>query len=195
MLRDASTFKWYTVALLAFVFYVYANEVERKRWDIVLAGLAFWLMDWANEIVNSLVLHFSDRAPLWTVTGDTSYLILIGLTIEISFLFAVNGVIFVKFLPDDGSRRWTYIIGFSALAVFVEVLLHEAGHFHWEYPWWDVPWGLPVILVLGYGTFYYVAAKVFDMGADRPRQIRWVGTLAAIDAVAILLFGPVLGWI
>src|SRR3954452_25374376 len=81
MLRDGSTFQWSTVVLLVFVFYVYANEVERKRWDIVLAGLAFWLMDWVNEIVNSLVLHFSDRAPLWTVTGDTSYLILVGLTI------------------------------------------------------------------------------------------------------------------
>jgi hypothetical protein len=194
ILRDGSTFEWSTVVLLAFVFYVYSVEVERRRYDIVLAGLAFWLMDWFNEVVNSLVLHFSDRAALWTVTGDTSYLILIGLTIEISFLFAVNGVIFVKFLPEGGSR-WPYIIGFSALAVLVEVLLHETGYFHWEYPFWDVPWGLPLILVFGYATFYWVAAKVYDMGDDRPRQIRWVGTLAAIDAAAILLFGPVLGWI
>ena len=194
ILRDGSTFEWSTVVLLAFVFYVYSVEVERRRYDIVLAGLAFWLMDCFNEVVNSLVLHFSDRAALWTVTGDTSYLILIGLTIEISFLFAVNGVIFVKFLPAGGSR-WPYIIGFSALAVLVEVLLHETGYFHWEYAFWDVPWGLPLILVFGYATFYWVAAKVYDMGDDRPRQIRWVGTLAVIDAVGILLFGPVLGWI
>ena len=195
MLRDGSTYQWSTVALLAFVFYVYANEVERRRWDIVLAGLAFWLMDWANEVANSLVLHFTDRAALWTVTGNTSYLILIGLTIEISFLFAVNGVIFVKFLPQDGSRRWTYIVGFSALAVFVEVLLHSTGYFHWEYTFWDIPWGLPLILVFGYATFYFVAAHVYDMGDDRPRQLRWVGTLAAIDATALVVFGPVLGWI
>ena len=194
ILRDGSTFEWSTVVLLAFVFYVYSVEVERRRWDIVLAGLAFWLMDWFNEVANSLVLHFSDRAALWTVTGDTSYLILIGLTIEITFLFAVNGVIFVKFLPPSGSR-WPYIIGFSALAVLVEVLLHATGYFHWEYWWWDVPWGLPLILIFGYATFYWVAAKVYDMGDDRPRQIRWVTRLAAVDAVAIVLFGPVLGWI
>src|SRR5918996_178640 len=96
ILRDGSTFEWSTVALLGFVFYVYAVEIERRRWDIVLAGLAFWLMDWFNELVNSAVLHATDRAPIWTVTGDTSYLILVGLTIEISLLFAISGVAFVK---------------------------------------------------------------------------------------------------
>src|SRR2546429_9974574 len=99
ILRDGSTFEWSTVALLGFALYVYAVEIERRRWDIVLAGLAFWLMDWFNELVNSAVLHATDRAALWTVTGDTSYLILIGLTIEISLLFLVAGVAFAKQLP------------------------------------------------------------------------------------------------
>ena len=85
--------------------YVYAVEVERRRWDIVLAGLAFWFMDWFNELVNSAIFHASDRAPLWTVTGDTSYLILIGLNIEISFLFLVAGIVFVKQLPADRALR------------------------------------------------------------------------------------------
>jgi hypothetical protein len=40
-------------------------------------------MDWANEIVNALVLHFNGHAALWTVTGSSSFVILIGLTIEI----------------------------------------------------------------------------------------------------------------
>jgi hypothetical protein len=54
ILRDPSQFKWYTVTLLVLVMYVYANEVERRRWDIVFAGLAFWLADWFNEVVNAL---------------------------------------------------------------------------------------------------------------------------------------------
>ena len=37
MLRDGSTFEWSTVTLLVFVIYVYAVEIERRRWDIVLA--------------------------------------------------------------------------------------------------------------------------------------------------------------
>ena len=64
LVRDPSLFKWYAVALLAFVIYVYANEVERRRWDIVAAGAAVWVADWFNEIVNALVLQASDRAPL-----------------------------------------------------------------------------------------------------------------------------------
>src|SRR5436190_5138739 len=105
ILRDGSTFEWSTVALLGFALYVYAVEVERRRFDIVLAGLAFWLMDWFNELVNSAIFHASDRAPLWTVTGDTSYLILIGLNVEISMLFLVAGVVFVKQLPADPRMR------------------------------------------------------------------------------------------
>jgi len=38
----------------------------------VFAGIGLWLVDWFNEIVNALVLHFSDRAAVWTVTGNTS---------------------------------------------------------------------------------------------------------------------------
>ena len=101
LLRDPSQFKWYTVTFISFAMYVYANEVERENWSAVLAGLALWCADWINEIVNGLVLHFTDRAAIWTTTGETSYLILIGLTIEISFMFLVAGVIFVKSLPKN----------------------------------------------------------------------------------------------
>jgi hypothetical protein len=33
--RDPHLFKWYAVTLLALVIYVYANEVERGRWDVM----------------------------------------------------------------------------------------------------------------------------------------------------------------
>ncbi|HEX6586038.1 MAG TPA: hypothetical protein VF052_04755, partial [Solirubrobacterales bacterium] len=56
LLRDERQFKWYVVTLLVLVLYVYAVEVERRRWDIVLAGIAFWLADWINEIANALIL-------------------------------------------------------------------------------------------------------------------------------------------
>jgi len=200
LLRDSSQFKWYTVTLIAFVLYVYSNEVERRRWDIVLAGIALWLVDWFNEVVNALVLHFSDRAALWTVTGDTSYLILIGLTIEISFMFAVAGVVFVKTLPPDAGMR---ILGvpnrlalallFSCLCVFVEILLHATGYFHWEYWWWNVPF-VPLIVIFGYLTFFLMAAYVFDL-PDTRRQVTAVGALATLVGAMILVFGPILEWI
>ena len=179
--------------------YVYAVEVERRRWDIVLAGLAFWLMDWFNELVNSAVLHGTDRAAIWTVTGDTSYLILIGLTIEISLLFLVAGVAFVKQLPARDVRivglpnRPVLVLVFSCFCVLVEVLLHATGFFHWEYWWWNVP-NVVLIVLLGYVPFFAVAAWVFDMGANRRRQLRVVGVIAAVDVTLGLVLG-VAGWL
>lgn len=200
ILRDSSQFKWYTVTLLVLVMYVYSVEVERRRWDIVFAGLAFWLADWFNEVVNSLILHVSDRAPLWAVTGSTSYLILIGLGIEISFMFAIGGIVYAKSLPPDPAvrilgmpNRLAIGLGFSIVAVAVEVLLNETGYFHWDYWWWNWPF-VPLIVVFGYLWFFLVAAHVFDMGDSR-RQARFVGAFAAFDLALILISGPVLGWI
>jgi hypothetical protein len=200
LLRDPSQFKWYVVTLLVFVLYVYAVEIERGRWDIVLAGIAFWLADWVNEIVNALVLHFSDRAALWTVTGDTAYLILIGLTVEISLMFAITGIIYVKTLPADRQRRILGMPNRLALALLlsgistgVEVLLHATGYFHWEYWWWNVA-TFPVILVFGYLWFFLLTAHVYDM-RDVRRQARFVGLMAAFVASALVVFGPILEWI
>lgn len=199
LLRAPGMFDWSTVTLLALTVYVYAVEVERANWSVVLAGLAFWLMDWANEIINALVLHFNGHAALWTVTSRSSYVILIGLTIEITLFFAINGVVFAKLLPADRSARmlglpsrWVMAVGLSLVSVGVELLLHADGVFHWYYWWWNVA-SFPVIVVFGYLTFYVVSFTVFY--AERARQIQIVGALAAVDLLAGLLFGPLLGWI
>ncbi len=200
MLRAPGHLDWAVITLLALVVYVYAVEVERRNWSAILAGLAFWLMDWFNEIVNALFLHFNGRGALWTTTGRTSFLILIGLTIEISLFFAINGIVFVKLLPADRTvrilgmpNRWAIAIALSIVSVVVELLLHADGVFHWYYWWWNVA-TFPVIVVFGYLTFYVVAFVVYDM-PSRARQLWTVGTLATIDALGIIVFGVVLGWI
>jgi hypothetical protein len=199
VLRAPGRFDWSTVTLLALAVYVYAVEVERANWSVVLAGLAFWLMDWANEIVNALVLHFDGHAALWTVTGRSSFVILIGLTIEITLFFAVNGIVFAKLLPAERSARilglpsrWTMAIALSLVSVGVELLLHADGVFHWYYWWWNVA-SFPVIVIFGYLTFYVVSFTVFY--ARRARQLQIVGLLAGVDLLAGLVFGPLLGWI
>ncbi|HXV05832.1 MAG TPA: hypothetical protein VFP23_08035 [Solirubrobacterales bacterium] len=200
MLRDETQFKWYVVTLLALVLYVYAVEVERRRWDVILAGLAFWLADWINEIVNALILHFSHRAALWTTTGSTAYLILIGLTIEISLMFAIGGIVFVKTLPEDRRakllglpNRLTIALGFSIFSVFVEVLLNGTGYFHWDYWWWNFPFVFPIV-IFGYLWFFLIAAYVYDL-PDNRRRLRVVGAMASLVVTALLVFGTVLGWI
>lgn len=200
VLRDPTTFNWSTIPLLGIAIYIYVVEIERRNWGIILAGLAFWLMDWVNEIVNALVLHFTGYAPIWTTTGPSSFTILIGLNIEISLLFFTAGIVFCKQLPRDPKmrifaipNRWLMVLGFSCFSVFVEVLLNRTGYFNWAYPWWNVP-NVWLIVIFGYGTFYAIAAWVYDM----PRlidKVRVVAVMAAIVGVALVTFGPILGWI
>jgi hypothetical protein len=199
LLRAPGQFEWSTITLLALAVYVYAVEVQRANWSVVLAGLAFWLMDWANEIINALVLHFNGHAALWTVTGHSSFVILIGLNIEITLFFAINGIVFAKLLPAERSARmlgvpsrWAMAVALSFVSVGVELLLHADGVFHWYYWWWNVA-SFPVIVVFGYLTFYVVSFTVYY--APRPRQIQIVGVLAGVDLLAGLVFGPLLGWI
>jgi hypothetical protein len=200
ILRDTSLFQWYVVPLFALAVYVYAVEIERRNWSIVLAGLAFFGMDVFNETWNALVLHFTDRSAVWTTPGDTAYLILVGLTIEISFMFAVAGVAFVKLLPADKNmrilgipNRWFFAVVNSVFCVFVEVLLNRADALVWEYPWWNFP-NVWLIVLFGYLPFMTVAFWVYDMERIR-NKITAVSAIYAVDLAAIILFGVLLGWI
>lgn len=200
ILRDGSQFQWYVIPLFALVVYVYAAEVERRNWNLVLAGLAFWGMDWFNETWNSLVLHFTQYAPVWGAPGKTAFLILIGLNIEICFMFAVAGIIFTKLLPADKRlkilgvpNRLLIAIAGSIFCVFVEFLLNEVNALTWDYAWWNqsAPW---LIFLLGYLPFFLVAFWVFDM-ASLKRKIGAVSAIYAFDIICLVLFAGILKWI
>lgn len=199
-LRDTSHFEWYVIPILVLVFYIYSVEVERRNWNVLFAGLAFWGMDWFNEIWNALVFHFTNYAPVWAAPGDTAYLILIGLNIEISLMFAFMGVMAAKSLPRDRSmrilgipNRWFMGIAFSALCVIVELFLNAVDALTWDYAWWSARSPLP-ILVFGYLTFFVVAFWVHDMPTVR-QKARTVAAIYAFDIACLLGFGPILGWI
>ncbi len=199
-LRDPSTFQWYVIPLFAFVVYVYAVEVERKNWKLIFAGLAFWGMDWFNEIWNSLVFHFTQFAPVWGAPGKSAYEILIGLNIEISFMFAIAGIAFAKMLPEDKKmkiigipNRWFFAIVNSIFCVVVELLLNAAGALTWDYVWWNA--GAPYLIVIfGYLTFFIVSYWVFDMKSVK-KQLATLGVIFSVDLLAILVFGVALGWL
>jgi hypothetical protein len=194
------TFQWYVIPLLAFVFYVYTAEAEKRNWNLALAGLAFWGMDWFNEIWNGLVFHFTHYAPVWGAPGKTAFLILIGLNIEICFMFAVSGIIWTKMLPPDKKtkilgipNRALIAVAGAAFCVFVEYLLNSVGALTWEYSWWNrgAPW---LIFLFGYLTFFIVTFWIFDMKSMKNKLIT-VGIIYAVDIVALILFIPVLHWI
>ncbi len=199
LVRDPSHFQWYVIPFLFIVVYVYANEVERKNWSIILAGLTFWGLDWINEIWNGLLFHFTGYAPAWGTPGPSAYVILIGLNIEITLMFACFGIVWIKQLPADKNmkilgipNRWVFAVGAAAFCVFVEYILNSIGALTWEWPWWNrgAPW---LIFLLGYFYWFVVGFWVYDTPSVRTK-LTVVGVIYAVVIVCLAVFIP-LGWI
>jgi hypothetical protein len=191
-LRDPSHFSWTSVPLFVIVVYLYFRQAEMRNWSRILAALALWGMDWLNEIWNALANHFFG-APVWGLGHESSWLILIGLNIEIVLMFAVLGLAATLLLPADRNvrifgvnNRLFFACVNSLLCVFVELVLHRFGMLVWVWPWWNAanPW---LIFLIGYLPFFLVAYAVYDMASVR-RQIGTVSIILGIDAIALAAF-------
>lgn len=200
ILRDGSQFQWYVVPLLALVLYVYNVEIEKRNWNAVFAGLAFWGMDWFNEIWNGLLFHFTQYAPAWGAPGKTAFLILIGLNIEICFMFAIAGIVMSKLLlPDKSARilgvnnRHFIAVGGSVFCVIVELFLNGVGALTWDWAYWNHRWPW-LIFLIGYLPFFLVAFWVYDI-PEVKKKAAVVGSILAVDALCLLVFAAVLHWI
>jgi hypothetical protein len=200
ILRDPSLFQWYVIPLFALVVYVYAVEIERRNWNLVFAGLAFWGMDWFNEIWNSLVFHFTGHAPMWAAPGDTAFLILIGLNVEIMFMFAIAGITFGKMLPPDPkmkilgiNNRIFLAVSNSIFCVIVEIWLNSIDALTWDFSFWSAKSPIPIVL-FGYLHFFLISYWVHDMKTVESK-VKAVGTIFAVVIVSAVLFGPILGWL
>jgi hypothetical protein len=195
ILRDGSNFQWYVIPIFAFVVYIYLEEIGKKNWKGVAAGLSLYAVHWLFEIGNALVRHFSGHA-LWTVPTGTSYLLLVGVGVELSLMFAAAGLILSKLLPEDPkarilgvNNRIFFAVGNAALYSVIEIFLAATPAFVWVYPWWGA---LPVFLTV-YIPFFLVSFLCHDW---KPRtQRRFIGALFGIDAAALAVFAGVLGWI
>ena len=195
ILRKLDNLEGNVIPILALVVYVYSTEIKNRNWNGLAAGLALYAVHWLAEIVNAVIQHLSGHA-LWTVPDHTSFLILVGVGIEISLMFSIAGIIASKTLPDDRSRRllgvnarvWV-VVGYAALFSILEIPLEMSPHFAWVYPWWGA---LPVFVTV-YVPFF--AAAVLANDRPRPLRKRFIGGLFAIDALLVLVFGPILRWI
>jgi len=195
ILRNPETFQWYFIPLLAFVVYIYFNEISKKNWNAVAAGLSLYMVHWLYEIANALIQHFSGHA-LWTVPERTSYLLLVGVGWELSMMFAVAGLIFVKILPDDAkmkilgiNNRVFFAIANAAFFSIFEIFLATTPAFHWVYPWWGA---FPVFITV-YIPFFLAANLAYDW---KPKtQVTWIGSLFALNAILMIVCAGVLHWI
>jgi len=199
-LRDGSNFQWYVIPLLSFVFYIYTVEAEKRNWNLVLAGLAFWGADWLNEIINGLVLRFTGYAPIWGEPGPTAFLILVGLNIETMFMFAVAGIIWTKMLHSDKAfkylgipNRWAVALFGSVFCVIVEYFLNSANALTWDWTWWNRSMPL-FIFLFGYLWFFVFAFWVYDMKTMKSK-LQTVGAIWAVNILSLIVFAGFLKWI
>jgi hypothetical protein len=195
ILRSGNPFQWYVITLLALVIYVYFSEVKQKNWKGIAAGLALYMVHWFYEILNALIQHFSGHA-LWTVPTGTAFLLLIGVGIELSFMFAIAGLVMSKLLPDDPkmkllgiNNRVLLAVGNAAFFGIFEIFLAKTPAFVWVYPWWGA---FPVFLTV-YIPFFLAAFFAYDW---KPKvQVRLIGGLAGLNVVMLVVFAGVLRWI
>ena len=199
ILRSPDHLQWYLIPSLAFVLYVYFVEVEKRNWNAVLTGLLFYAAEFGWEMLNALVLHFTQRSAVWTTPGETAYLILVGLNIEISMMFAVAGLIVVKSLPGDRAKkllglpnRLVVPMAWGLFCAFVEVLLNRGGLLVWEYPWWN--WPNAYLVFVGYTTPFLMITWAHDR-FEIKAKIVLLGIWAAVDVVMWVVFVNILGWI
>ncbi len=195
ILRSGQPFQWYVITLLGLVVYVYANEIEKRNWKVVAAGLALYGVHWFFEILNALVQHFSGHA-LWTVPTGTAFLLLVGVGVEISLMFSIAGLVMSKLLPADPlykifglPNRLVFTLGNAAFFAIFEIFLAQTPAFVWVYPWWGA---LPVFLFV-YIPFFWAAFYCHDW--QPKRQVRFIGGVFALDALLLIVFAGVLGWI
>lgn len=195
ILRSGDNFSWYVITLLALVIYAYANEIANRNWKVIAAGLALYGVHWFYEILNGLIQHFSGDA-LWTVPQGTAFLLLIGVGVELSLMFAIAGLALSKLLPEDPGlkilgipNRLLFAVGNAAFFAVFEIFLAMTPAFVWIYPWWGA---LPVF-VLVYIPFFLAAFYCHDWAPRR--QMQFIGSVFAVDAVMFVLFAGVLGWI
>jgi uncharacterized BrkB/YihY/UPF0761 family membrane protein len=114
-------------------------------------------------------------------------------------MFAILGIVTTVMLPNKEAKilglpnRWVFAVFFSALAVCIEYVLNAVGALTWDYPWWNrsAPW---LIFLVGYFPFFVVAYWVHDMKCIK-RQAAAAGAILTFDAVCLIVFGAVLGWI
>lgn len=194
-LRRAGHFEWHVVNALAFVLYVYASAIRRGEWNRVALGLGFFAVELIWEMVNGLVLHFSQHAALWMVAGRSSYLLYVGLNLEIALMFAVAPLVLFQLLPEDRQKRGLRVgvpVALGMFCVVVEVILNRLGALVWTWPFWRWP-NLELVVLVYCGPF--VALVWIHDHVQLRNQVR--GAVAAVILAAGLhvLLATHLGWI
>ena len=188
--RDPSNFNWSFIAILAFVVMIYVDEIHKKNYKAIAAALMLYSVHWLYEIANAVICYFTGYA-LWTVSPEsTSFILLIGVSWELSMMFAVAGFT-SKLLPADKNlkilginNRIMFAIGSALFFSVIEIFLAWTPAFIWVYRWWGA---IPVFLTT-YIPFFLASYLIYD---KEPKvQKRWIISLACVNIVLLAVLIP-----
>ena len=198
VLRQTDNMQWYVVPLLILVAYVYSVEIKQKNWGTVCMGISLWGSQYLLDIFNSLVLHFTGRAPLWCTPFKSAFVIYVGVNIEITLLFAIGGIVIINALPEDKNlkilgvpNRILLPIAFGLGATFIEVLLNRCNLLIWD--WWFWNWPNIYLIVITYSTGLYFFVWCHD-NLSLKAKARMAVIIPAVAFVCHMIFAVVLKW-
>ena len=192
--RSTDNFNWTFIFILAVVFYVYWSEIHKKNYEAVFAGLALYGVHWLYEIANAIIGKASGY-PLWSVSNNsTTFILLIGVSWELSMMFSLAGIISFKMMPQDRNKRYFAKGKFKGISCKLMVAIEMAllfalfesflagttnNSFIWVYKWWGV---IPVFFTT-YIPFFLASNYVPDM---KPKT-RTIFLIVEWGLVALLL--------
>lgn len=196
--RNTDHFNWTFIFILAVVFYVYWSEMHKKHYEVVFAGLALYGVHWLYEIMNAIIAKASGY-PLWAVSDESStFILLIGVSWELSMMFSIAGIISFKMLPEDRTKRYFAVDGkfkgidcklVGAISMALLFALFESflaatsnNSFIWVYQWWGV---IPVFFTT-YIPFFLASNYVPDM-KPKARKIFLISEWALVAVLLAIL--------
>ena len=200
--RWTGNFNWTFIFILAVVFYVYWTEIHNKNWEAVRAGLALYGVHWLYEICNAIIAAIFGY-PLWSVSNDsTTFILLIGVSWELSMMFSLAGIISYKMLPKDRIKHYfarggdkprkgidCRLVGCLSMALlfalFESFLAGTSNHsFIWVYKWWGV---IPVFITT-YIPFFLASNYINDF---KPKtQKIFLASLWGLVALLLIILIP-----
>jgi len=188
--RSTANFNWTFIAILAFVVMIYVDEIHKKNYKAIAAALMLYSVHWLYEIANAVICYLTGYA-LWTVSPEsTSYILLIGVSWELSMMFAVAGFT-SKLLPTDKNmkilginNRIAFAIGSALFFSAIEIFLASTPAFIWVYKWWGA---IPVFITT-YIPFFLASYLIYDK--EPKTQKKWIISLASVNIVLLAVLIP-----
>ncbi len=190
--RSTANFNWTFIALLALVIVgVWIPQWKKKNYNAMAAAAALYGVHWLYEIANAVICHFKGYA-LWHVSPEsTSFILLVGVSWELSMMFSIAGFMSVGLLPEDKNKkilginnRVLFAIGSALFFSVFEIFLASTPAFIWVYKWWGA---LPVF-VTTYIPFFLAANLTYD--APRKTQKKFLAILWGLVAILLAVLIP-----